>query len=226
MHCKKSAVLNLLGFRHWADTGKTFLSNAWTFFPFFRLIVYQSTSLLRWKKVSDHQKGFQMGSSGLLRWSDSNQPLQGLLLNSMKVFHHHSLDWKDRVCQTVKKAFVCLSVCLCVCLSVCNPFLRPQWNLLSAVWKRRVLVCRIKTNLGFSLLIDRFCALWLSCSLEDRVLWLIRLFCVSVPRNHQFWNLNLSLCAAKLLLDRWFYCNRSKVLHWFDVWLPRVCNMF
>ena len=36
--------------------------------------------------------------------------------NNIKI---SSLDWKDRVCQTVNMYFVCLSVCVSVCLSVC-----------------------------------------------------------------------------------------------------------
>ena len=63
----------------------------------------------------------------------------------------YSLDWKDRVCQTVKKAFVCLSVCACVCLSVCNTFLRPPWDLLSVNWDYQFLLRQIKQNLSFSL---------------------------------------------------------------------------
>ena len=61
-----------------------------------------------------------------------------------------SLDWKDRVCQTVKKAFVCLSVCL-FRLSQCDLFLKPQWNLLSVDQERRFLSRQMKKNLSFSL---------------------------------------------------------------------------
>ena len=63
-----------------------------------------------------------------------------------------SLDWKDRVCQTVNMYFVCLSVCY--------PFLRPpQWTLLSvdSEWRFSYHIRSSGISLS-SVMIHHFCA--------------------------------------------------------------------
>jgi hypothetical protein len=118
-----------------------------------------------------------------------------------------SLDWKDRVCQTVKKAFVCLSVC--------NTFLKPQWNLLSVHWEWRFLLRQIKQNLSFSR--DwSLSRLFFSCSFEDRVLLRIGLHCLSVRGEYGFET------SIHLLADLWFNFDGWKVLGRLDLGLA-VC---
>jgi hypothetical protein len=76
-------------------------------------------------------------------WDDSSQ--LNIYIRSASHWlldYRYCLDWKYRVCHTVKKAFVCLSVG--------NPVLRPHWKLFSVDWEWRFLLRQIKQNLSFS----------------------------------------------------------------------------
>ena len=122
-----------------------------------------------------------------------------------------SLDWKDRVCQTVNKYFVCLFVCL-LCLSVYNPFLKPRWDLLSIDSQWRFLLRQIEQNLSFALDWSLSCFFSLArsnieyCDALD--------FIASSVWKKRLWNLNSSLS-----FDHCFYLNGWKALYRLYVWL-------
>jgi hypothetical protein len=113
------------------------------------------------------------------------------------------------------------------CLSVCNPFLRPQWNLLSVIWKWRVLLRQMQNNLSFSR--DwSLCAFSLLLARRSSAVthWTPLPFCLwRIP----LWNPNPSLARSLIFLlalrshririwwlvlevDCWFYVNVWKVL--------------
>ena len=87
---------------------------------------------------------------------------------------------------------------MCVC--VCNPFLKQWRNLLSVDRECTFLLRQIKKNLSFSL--DwSLSRVFLSCSLEDRVLWLILLHGLFSWKIWS-WNLNPSL-GWSLIVFQW-----------------------
>ena len=97
-----------------------------------------------------------------------------------------------------------LFVCLSVCLSVCNPFWRQHWNLLSVDWEWQFLLRQTKKNVSFSpdWSLSRLLCF---CSFEYRLVWLIRLHCLSVCGEYGF------TTSINLLVDRWFHFKGSKV---------------
>ena len=113
----------------------------------------------------------------------------------------YSLDWKDRVCQTVKKAFVCLSFC--------NPFSKPQWNRL---FESDAFYCARCRRISLSLLIDHFASfhLLLAGRSSDVTHLTSMPLCLAILCA---WNLDTS-CGWSLISFQWI-----KVLYRLHLWL-------
>ena len=103
-----------------------------------------------------------------------------------------------------------LPVSLSVCLSITR-FKSTVESVFGCLKVTSFIVSNAEESLFLSCLITS--RLFISSSLKDRVLWLIRLRCLSVSREYGFET------SIHILVDRWFHSNGCKVLHRLHVWL-------